>query len=54
MLGALLRDGVGRSEEDIGEQAWLYGRDVGKPTAHNGMIPIFNYMFKTLDSGCCL
>jgi hypothetical protein len=34
MLRALLGDRVGRSNEDIGQETGLRGRDVGEPAAH--------------------
>lgn len=36
MLGALLGDGIGRSDEDIREKGWLRRANVGKPSTHLG------------------
>ena len=41
VLRALLRNGVGWVEEDVGEQAWLYWRNVGEPTTHVDKLLMF-------------
>jgi hypothetical protein len=38
VLRALLGNAVGWSNEDIGEETWLRGRNVCEPAAHGGRV----------------